>query len=65
MAAQAHKREVVGSRLRCLSVRAGGSCPLGHLEGNSLTGRDGLSPLCVVCLRSWLLSDRSDLSSQG
>lgn len=47
MVAQAHKTEGVRPRLQCLSVRASGSCSLGHLEANFLLGHDSLSPLCV------------------
>lgn len=46
MVAQAHKREGVGSHLQYLSVRASGSSPLGHLEDNSPSGHDNVSPLC-------------------
>lgn len=49
MVAQAHIREGVRSHLQCLSVRASGSCPLGHLEDNSPSGHDSVSPLCVIC----------------
>lgn len=49
MVAQAHKREGVRSHLQCLSFRASGSCPLGHLEDNSPSGHDSVSPLCVIC----------------
>lgn len=58
-----HKREDVGSRLQCLSVRDSGSCRLGHLK-QTLPGHDSVSPPCVICLRSWLLSDKANLSSE-
>lgn len=62
MVGQAHKTEGVRPRLQCWSVRASGSCSQGHLEANILLGHDSLSPLCVICLQSWLLSVRADMS---
>lgn len=37
------------------------SYPLGHLKDNSASGHDSASPLCVICLQAWLVSDRTDL----
>lgn len=54
--AHAHEREV-GSRLLCLSVS---QLPTGTSEGPG-SGHDSASPLCVICLQAWLVSDRTDL----
>lgn len=39
----AHKREDVGSRLQCSSIRDSGSCSLGYLKP-TLPGHDSVSP---------------------
>lgn len=62
MVGQANKTEGVRPRLQCWPVRASGSWK-GHVEANILLGHDSLSPLCAICLQSWLLSVRTDMSS--
>lgn len=58
VAAPAHKWEGVRSCLQCLSVRASGSCPPRQMEDSVRAW------WCVICWQSWLVSDRTGLSSQ-